>query len=148
MFKHIILVLIFSAIPAFLSYIANSTVFLNKLVEKGIIGKSINLQVVQDYCLWIGMLLSALLLSANLLRTKIRHDYVLEQRNSLIKMEKALLTNSLGKQYLSNSSAADIRIFIPKHQLLYKFADILKIKGVHKKYIIKNEASGTCVRAL
>ena len=136
--KVILLVIVFTAIPSFLSYVANSTVFLEKLVEKGLIGASINIKEVKDSCLWIGIALSALLLSLNLAITKINLGAIIEQRNALIRMAKSLLTNSLGGNYLSNSSMVDIRIFIPKHPFLYKLSDMLKLTEIHKYFVIKN----------
>lgn len=136
--KQIISVVIFSAIPAFLSYLANSSLIFNKLIEYGVLGKNVNVELIQDYCLWIGIILSAIVLSTNLLVTKIKYENILEQRNLLIKMNKNILSTSLGKRFLSNTSSFDIRIFIPKHSLLYKLADKLHFASLSRKFIIKN----------
>ena len=53
-------------------------------------------------------------------------------------MNKNILSSSLGKRFLSESSSFDIRIFIPKNPILYKIADKLKIKDIQKKFTIKN----------
>lgn len=106
--KQIISVVIFSAIPAFLSYLANSSLIFNKLIEYGVLGKNVNVELIQDYCLWIGIILSAIVLSTNLLVTKIKYENILEQRNLLIKMNKNILSTSLGKRFLSNTSSFDI----------------------------------------
>ena len=136
--KQIISVVFLSAIPAFLSYLANSSLIFDKLIEYGFLGGTINIPLVQDYCLWIGIVFSVIVLSVNLIVTKVKYDHILEQRNSLIKMIKNISSGALGKRFLSDSSSFDIRIFIPKYPMLYKIADYLKIKNIHKKFIIKN----------
>lgn len=136
--KQIISVIILSAIPAFLSYLANSSLVFDKLIEFGLLGESINIPLVQDYCLWIGIVFSSIVLSFNLIVTKVKCDHILEQRNLLIKMNKDILTSSLGRRFLSESSAFDIRIFIPKNPILYKFVDKLHIPNIPRKFAIKN----------
>ena len=136
--KEILLVIIFSAIPSTLSYLANSSLVFDKLIQWRILSEGINVPLIQDYCLWIGIVFSAICLSLNLIITKIKYDGILDERNLLIKMNKDILSSSLGKRFLSDSSAFDIRIFIPKHLLLYKITDRLRINNISKKFIIKN----------
>ena len=136
--KTIISTFVVSAIPALLSYLANSSLVFDKLKEIGLIGNSINIQQVQDYCLWIGIVFSALFLSLNLVIKKLKYDEICEQRNSLIIMNKAILSESLGQRFLSEPSAFDIRIFIPKYPRYYKIADKLKLTNVRRKFKIKN----------
>ena len=137
-FKRIIITLILSGIPAFLSYLACSSLVFDKMIEKGLLSENIDVPLVQDYCLWIGLAFSALALSINLIVTKIKYDHMLEQRNSLIKMSKHYLISSLGRRFLSDSSKFDVRIFIPKHPIMYKIADKFHIKKIRKKFVIKN----------
>lgn len=136
--KQFISVIIFSAIPAFLSYLANSTLIFDKLIESGLLAETLDIPLIQDYCLWIGIVFSALALSFNLLLTKVRYDHILEQRNLLIKMTKNILASSLGKRFLSQASSFDIRIFVPKHPILYKLAERLGYEKYHKKFTVKN----------
>ncbi len=136
--KEVILVVIFSVISAVLSYLANSSLIFDKMILHGFLSENVNIPLIQDYCLWIGIVLSALFLSLNLIITKFQYDRVLEERNSLIKMNKDILSSSLGKRFLSDSSNFDIRIFIPKHLWLYKIADKLHIDKISKKFAIKN----------
>ena len=58
--KQFISVIIFSAIPAFLSYLANSTLIFDKLIESGLLAETLDIPLIQDYCLWIGIVFSAL----------------------------------------------------------------------------------------
>ena len=53
-------------------------------------------------------------------------------------MNKHILTSSLGRRFLSDSSSFDIRIFIPKNPLLYKILDKLHISNFKRKFAIKN----------
>ena len=131
-------VIIVSAIPAFLSYMANSTLIFDKLISYGLIGESINIPLIQDYCLWISIAFSAFFLSLNLVVTKVKHDRIVDQRNKLIKMNKKVLSSALGKRFLSEPSAFDIRIFVPKYPTLYKVSDKMRIFKIPKKFIIKN----------
>ena len=86
--KTLIVTIVFSAIPAFLSYLASSSLIFDKLIKIGFWGETINIPLVQDYCLWIGIAFSAIFLSAKLFCTKQKYSHVLEQRNALIKMNK------------------------------------------------------------
>ena len=143
--KHIIFTVAFSAIPALLSYLANSSLLFDKLLQNGLLGKKVDIKLIQDYCLWLGIIISAIALSSNLFITKLKYDSILEQRNALIKMNKTILASSLGKRFLSDSSSFDIRIFIPKYPSVYNLVD--KLQDRHKKikkplirkiFVIKN----------
>ena len=134
----LVYVLFFSAIPAILSYLANSDIVWCKLVDNHILSESINISLAQDYCLWVGIVVSAICLSYKLWIVGLRYNSALEQRNALIKMSKTLLTEALGKELISSASEFDIRIFVPKHKLLYKIAGALKVKNFRIFYIIKN----------
>lgn len=136
--KHLLVTIIVSAIPACLSYLASSALIFNKLIELKILNESVNVQLVQDYCLWIGILLSAIFLSCDLIAVKVRYDYLLEERNQLIQMNKNILASALAKICLSNQADFDIRIFIPKHPIFYRIAEVLQIPDVHLKFVIKN----------
>lgn len=136
LFINIITTIIYTSIPAFLSYMSSSVSFLPTLVSKGIIGQSINIDLVKDICLILSIILSVVLLSYNLCKTKIQYEDVLTQRNLLIKMNKDNLGIVLSK-LSSNFSDFDIRIFIPKWPLLYKIADRFQW-SIRKEFIIKN----------
>lgn len=135
--KIIVSVLCFTAIPAFLAYVASSDYFLPTLEQKGWLGQNANIQLIMDVCLWVSIILSAWLLSFNSAKAQISHESILEQRNSLVKMTKDILKESLVKNQ-SGFSDLDIRIFIPKHPFLIKLAYILHIKDPKIIYIIKN----------
>lgn len=136
--KQIIGVLLLSMIPAFLSYMSNSALFFDKLKEWGFLGENLNIPVIQDRCLIISIVFSAVALSMNLCATKIKYDFALEQRNMLIRMNKKILSSSLDKHCFSQVSSFDIRIFIPKYPTIYKLAEKFGFKQFHKKFIIKN----------
>ena len=136
--KEVVKISVFTALASFLSYLANSKLIFEKLISAGIVSENIDIPLIQDYCLWLGIIISSLFLSLNLIITKVKFDHILEQRNQLIKMTKDIFSTSLGKHFSSDTSSYDIRIFIPKYSLLYKIADKIHFKAIHKKFIIKN----------
>lgn len=135
---HIFSVFLFTAIPAFLSYMANSTLIFEKLINNNFLSENVNIGIAQDYCLWIGILLSAFFLSGRLILKCIQFDRAQEERNSLLQMNKEILSSALCKMCSPNQFDFDIRIFIPKYQLLYKLANYLHIKKIKQKFMIKN----------
>lgn len=136
--KHILEVILFSAIPALFSYLASSDLVFNKLIEMNVIGSAINIPVVQDCCLWISIVSSALLLSLRFIITKIKYDLALEERNLLIRMNKNVLAGALRKICFEDQPNFDVRIFIPKHPIKYKLAEMLRWQECRRKFIIKN----------
>lgn len=137
-FLHIIKIVIVSVIPACLSYLANSELIFDKLIEMNIVSSSIQVSLIQDYCLWIGIVVSAIFLSGQLIIVKIQYDRVSTERNLLIKMSKNIFAGTLGKACFSNHPEFDVRIFIPKHPIVYKFADLFHVTKITKKFVIKN----------
>ena len=136
--KIIFSVLIFTAIPAFLSYVSNSDYFFFQLIKKGIFNENINIDLIQDICLWASIILSAWLLSFNLAKTQINYECILEQRNLLIKMNKDNLKTALVEKFSKEFSNFDIRIFIPKHPKLYAVLSFFHIKKHKISFVIKN----------
>lgn len=132
----LIKVVIFTAIPSFLSYVASSPTFLNQLVVKGIIGNSVPLDIIRDLCFISGIILSAILLSWNLICKTTQYEDVLEQRNYLIKMNKDNLKIVLS-DLSSGFSSFDIRIFIPRYPKLYMICNKIGI-DCKREFIIKN----------
>lgn len=136
--KYLFQTVLVSALPAFLSYMASSELVFLKLIEKNIIGNAIDIPVVQDYCLWIGIFLSAIFLSGQLLLVKVKYDGTLEERNLLIGMSKDILAGTLGKLCFSNQPNFDVRIFIPKWPILYRLVEAIHIPNFKRKFVIKN----------
>ena len=75
---RVLIITFLSAVPALLSYLANSNIAFELLIEMGIIGENVDIQIAQDCCLWIGILFSAIALSLNLIVTKTKYDVVVE----------------------------------------------------------------------
>lgn len=136
--KTIIRIIIISAVPAVLSYLANSSLIFDKLIEWKVLSAEVNISLIQDWCLWIGIVFSAFALSLNLIRTQYKYDRTLEERNCLIKMAKSILASSFVKKYFPDYVDFDIRIFVPKRQWLYSIADRCGLEGTKRKFIIKN----------
>lgn len=129
----------FSAIPAFCSYAANSDVFLPRLQAQGILGSTVNVPILQDTLLWIGIFLSVLLLGGSLSFSNTKRDAMEDQRNALIQMNKIILSSALSKCVGLENIDFDVRIFVPKHPHLYDIANFFGIP-VPKKFIIRNIA--------
>lgn len=130
--------IIFTTIPAVCSYASNSNILWDKLSELNILSESFNVEIAKDVLLCVGIVLSSILLGLNLIISKSKYDSMLHQRNALIKMNKDILADSLAKSLSSNAANYDIRIFVPKHALLYRICNKLKIKRLKQKFSIKN----------
>lgn len=133
--KEFLKVFLETLVPGVLTYLAKSDSFFQKLIEKRVIGESFNISQAQDVLLILGIISSVLLLSVNLLLSKIKCNKVMEQRNQLLAMNAEILKSSLKPLGFGDF---DIRIFIPEHPIYYKLLSL--IKAVHGKrvFIIKN----------
>lgn len=134
--KHLIVVILFSAIPAILSYAANSPSFLEKLVSSKILGSAFPIEQMQNICFILGIILSTILLSCNLFYTQIKYDDLLDQRGLLIRMTKENLGIVLS-EFSSGFSDFDIRIFIPRFPRLYYICNKMQF-NINKEFAIKN----------
>ena len=108
------------------------------LIENGILSEKVNIDLIQDICLWVSIILSVWLLSYNLLKAQIDYERILEQRNLLIKMNKENLKTALVEKFSNKFSNFNIRIFIPKHPNLYAILKFFHIKKYRISFIIKN----------
>ena len=138
--KIIISVFLFTLIPAFLSYVSDSDNFFTKLIEAGILSENItdSIDRIQDFCLIASIILSAMLLSFTSAKAQIKYEYILEQRNLLIKMNKDILRTALIEKFSKEFSSFNIRIFIPKHPRWYDLLKWLHIRNHKVSFIIKN----------
>ncbi len=135
---RIILDIILTSIPAFLSYLASSTIFFDSLQQAGYLGQGVNIAYIQDCCLWIGIVLTAVLSTARLIYRQWKLDNSLKQRSSLIRMNKRILESSLSEKVSEGFANCDIRIFVPKHPLLYKLTSIQLFHNMKREFVIKN----------
>ena len=136
--KNILVTLVMSAIPSILSYLASSNVIFDYLIDHNIVGSAINIPFIQDCCLWIGILFSAVFLSLRLIIVQIRFDSIQEERNMLIKMSKEIVSKALADSCTPSPQDFDIRLFLPKRPVLYRILDFLRISRVPRKFAIKN----------
>ena len=111
--KIILSVILFTLIPALLTYSAKSVSFLDNLKTAGFIGGHVNLIIIKDYLLLAEIIFSALLLSVNLALTTLKKNSLLEQRNSLIKLSKYIFLRGLEKATEISHIDMNIRIFVP-----------------------------------
>lgn len=136
--KIVASVVIFTAIPSLLSYIANSNSAIVRLQRLNIIDKDINTGLIKDLCLLSSIILSVILLSFNLAKSKIKNEDIIEQRDLLLKLAKDMFGGALKKILSQNCSDFDVRIFVPKHPNLYRITELLHFNNIKKKFVIKN----------
>ena len=134
--KHLIVVILFSAIPAFLSYAANSPYLLEKMVSAKILGSAFPIDLIQNVCFVLSIILSTILLSCNLFLTQMKYDDLLDQRGLLIRMTKDNLRIVLS-ELSSGFSDFDIRFFIPRFPKWYYLCNRLHLK-YKREFAIKN----------
>ena len=140
--KEFFKVLLATLVPSGLTYLANSDYFFQKLIEKRIIGESFNITQTQDVLLVLGIVSSVLLLSVNLLFSKIRYNRTTEQRDQLLTMNAEIMKSALKPLGFGDF---DIRIFIPEHPIYYKILGLKKDVLGKKVFIIKNiQTLATC----
>ena len=133
--KEFIKVLLATLVPSLLTYLANSDYFFQRLIEKRIIGESFNITQAQDVLLVLGIISSVLLLSVNLLISRIQYNKVIEQRDQFLIMNTEILKSALKPLGFGDF---DIRIFIPEHPIFYKILSLKKDVQGKKVFIIKN----------
>ena len=133
--KEFFKVLLATLVPSLLTYLANSDYFFQRLIEKRIIGESFNITQAQDVLLVLGIISSVLLLSVNLLISRIQYNKVIEQRDQFLIMNTEILKSALKPLGFGDF---DIRIFIPEHPIFYKKKKKKKDVQGKKVFIIKN----------
>lgn len=136
--KNVIKTIFISGVAALLSYLSSSSFVFDKLQKLNVLSPNIDIPLMQDWCLWIGIAISSLFLSLNLIITQHKYERALEERNCLVAMAKSILASSFVKRYFSKEVTFDIRIFVPKRPLWYAILDLLHIKTFRKKFVIKN----------
>jgi len=125
--KIILSVILFTLIPALLTYSARSVSFLDNLKSAGFIGGHVNLIILKDYLLLAEIIFSALLLSVNLTFTTLKKNSLLEQRNSLIKLSKYIFLRGLEKATEISHIDMNIRIFVPHKNKILVFNRFINI---------------------
>lgn len=129
--------LLFTAIPTVLSYLASSQIVFSFLINIKMIPSTTNVPLVQDYCLWIGLALSGIFITFRNFFLRMSADRLTNERNQLIGYCKYNLTNAL-MVHIPSLPEYDIRIFIPKHPLLYKLSSHKLFKRIPIEFAIKN----------
>lgn len=127
-----------SFLAAFLSYVSNSDYIFSLLINNNILNATVDVNAIQDVCLWVGIAISAIGLSRRLIIAETKHEQVLEERNQLIQMNKDLLSGALTNICTANVMDFDIRIFLPKYPRWYKFCRKFSLWNCKEKFVIKN----------
>lgn len=129
--------LIFSFIPAILTYLSKSDNILDSMQIKGYIGKNVNIINVKDNLLILSIVLTFFLLTYNIIRIEFDKNYYLEQRNNMLGFNKSIFISALEKSVGIKSMDLDIRIFVPKKTLCNRIVSVFN-KGRRLDYYIRN----------
>lgn len=143
-YKIIIKIIIFTIIPSLMFFSAKSNSFLDSFYDKGLIGPDIDIILIKDVSLVIGLILSSILLSMNLACKEILLNNISRQRESVLKFQKEIFTSALGDSLEANCTNINLRLFILKNNNLFKVKQkIYKLLGLQepkKVFVIKNIA--------
>lgn len=130
--------IIFSLIPAILTYLGQSDYIWSYLREHQYIGQKLDVSLIQDICTVGGIVLTFCLLTINLIRSQIRENIYKEQRLSFVKFNKEIfiktLEDAIGKEYAN----IEIRIFVPEKPIIWYIKKIFFPKKTKLNFVIKN----------
>lgn len=128
--------IIFSLIPSLCSYIGASDVLIY-LQKVKIIGENVNIRILKDAVVFLGIILTFGLLTYNLIKAEISEEKYRQQAIQLIKYNKDIfvstLADCLGKEYCD----INIRIFVPHKSLVWKMVHLFA-KNYRHQFAIKN----------
>lgn len=117
--KIILGCILISLIPAILSYLGTSNNILDILVEKRIIGESVDIEVIKESCLIANIIFTFLILLYSKVKEEIKISNCNEQLEGLVSYCKELLCGAISKELGGVSIHINIRIFVPCDGLLY-----------------------------
>ncbi len=129
--------ILFTLIPACLTYLSKSDNILNYLQVNGYIGENINIPRVKDFCLILSIVLTFSLLTYNIIKAEAEKNYYLEQRNKLLGFNKSIFISALEKATGNKNISLDLRIFVPNKSLRAKIKNFFS-KSKRIEFIIKN----------
>lgn len=135
--KIILSIILLTSIPAILTYLSKDKFIFSLLESKGIISYD-QIENIQKICMFLSVIIAAGILPFQMGTIKFAHKDVIKQRDSLIKMNKEILKETLITRFSPNFSDMNIRIFVPKYPKIYKILDLLHIKKKQIVYKIKN----------
>ena len=135
-FGIIIKGLLFSFIPAIFTLFGTIDAF-DRLQKAGYIGNAIDVQNLKNICSVLGVILTFLLLTKNLISHEIEEEKYKKQAKQLLKYNKDILVSALseylGKEYCN----IDIRIFVPQKSICWYIGHAFD-KNIPLKFKIKN----------
>lgn len=115
---------VFSLFPAVCSYLGSTNV-LNWAQDKRYVGENVDVEIVKSIFFLASLLLTFGLLTLNLIKSELNEERFRRQSTDLIKYTKEImitaLTKALGKEYCE----INIRIFVPKKNLMWKLRHLL-----------------------
>lgn len=128
--------LIFSCIPALLTSLSTTNT-LDALQKAGYIGNAVNISKCKDVCTIISILLTFVLLTANLIIHEINEEKYRNQAQQLLKFNKDILVKTLSEHLGREYCDINIRIFVPYKNLYWRIAHYFN-KNIPLMFSIKN----------
>ncbi len=128
---------VFSFIPAFLTYLSKSNNILDDLQAKGYIGTSMDIDDLKDKFLVLSIVLTFILLTYNIIRIEFDKNYYRDQRNKMLGFNKGIFLSALERAAGIKNIDLDIRIFVPKNTLVKKIKMFFN-KNEKIEYFIRN----------
>lgn len=108
-------VILSSSVATVATYLARSSC-LDELQNNGIIGRSVNLELLKTALLIVGVVLSLVFLSARVIKLEYENKRVTRQRDSLIKYNKKTFIKAMGEclQLTNKNIDLNIRLYFPE----------------------------------
>lgn len=108
-----------SLVPSVLTYLGKSYNILDKLVEKQIIGVSLDVPFIKEISLTASIITTFILVFYNNLNLNNKIDDKNKRIQGLMNYCKYLLSGALSKEIGTSGITFNIRIFVPKYNLFY-----------------------------
>jgi len=112
---------LFSFIPALFTLLGTIDTF-NWLQENKYIGSAVNIQYLKDSCSIIGIFMTFILLTSNVIIHEIEEERYKNQAKQLLKYNKDIFINALSEYLGREYCNIDIRIFVPRKTICWRIA--------------------------
>lgn len=129
---------IFSLIPAVCTLLA-STDILFWIQDRQYLGKNVNVEILKVLFSVLGIFLTFLLLTINIIKSQVREKKYHKQASDLIKYTKEIMVSAMADQLNIKYCSVNIRIFVPQKRVRFHLKRDLFNNSSSKLYFeIKN----------
>lgn len=129
---------IFSLIPAVCTLLA-STDILFWIQDRQYLGKNVDVEMLKVFFSFLGIFLTFLLLTINIIKSQMREKKYHKQASDLIKYTKEIMVSAMADQLNINYCSINIRIFVPKKRIIFRLKRKIFNNSSSKLYFeIKN----------